>query len=501
MNGATPAKHSLGIFELDRGRVALPIELLCEVIHRPPKLTAPPRAAPFVLGMLSLRGQLLPVVDLAGLLDIASKEASGTDILAIVEWREQRFALRMSAVGDIVEPALQSLNAGNALTPAAFSDPQSGEPVYLLDFDALMALEGMQAVQTQAGCGHVPSSSSTGRLSARALIVRCGDLQLALPSAMVDEIQPLAEIAPPVVNARGLVGTVTLRGRQLALFSPRPLLCQKPPRQDDNIMMVVVTIDRQPLAMAVESVVRMVDYDTGAVLALPDRQESCTSIIAGLLPHAELGESLLLDAQQLAEEQDLLSLAALYARAYQERQQESSQWRRFAFVHFEAEGQFVTPLEQFNEVMAMPSHYTPVTHSDPAWRGVVSHRERLLTLIDLRQLLGHPGGRPAQEVLVVESGSTLIGFMVEQTRRIEYIHAPADSLIIRWRGDQEPDALPVEQCKRLVILGHGSRKRVLSVLCLESLAALLTHDAEAVNCRLIDGQARSAAAMTDTNRE
>ncbi|MCM5704000.1 chemotaxis protein CheW [Larsenimonas salina] len=485
MSGSRGERGRFCLFEVGGSRLALDIASVQEIVPNPAQLTRAPRPEPFVLGMVRLRELRLPVIDLCALLALPA--TTGPAVLIVLQHQRQLVALRVDRVMDVVdavpEPLGQDDTAAAALTPAALTDPDSGEPVYLLDIDALLALDGIQVTSIEQDTVDVSAHVGASTRS-QALLVGCHDMQLALPSHMVREIQVRPTVHPPVIDVPGFVGTVELRGTSLALFSPLRLLGYRAPAGQQGKSMVVLAVNGYRFAIFVDRVIRMVEFEEAAVLPLADSSQG-RDLFTGLLPHATLGESLLVSEAGLAQMNDLISIAGMYARAEQISETSQTPWRRFPFMHFKAQGQFVTPLYQLEEVIAMPETYLPAADVERGWVGSMSLRGQSVNLVDLRRLLGIVTPKPASHVLVVRCERFLIGFMIDTTRRIEYIDAPSDSLIIQWRGDNKTGAPPIERCKRLVSIGRGSHQKVLSVLCLQALARLLARETEDVCCNFV----------------
>lgn len=63
------------VFRLDKDRYALPLAAIREVVVPPEIFTRVPRAPRVVSGVMNLRGRVVTVVELAGLLEVASPPA------------------------------------------------------------------------------------------------------------------------------------------------------------------------------------------------------------------------------------------------------------------------------------------------------------------------------------------------------------------------------------------------------------------------------------------
>lgn len=68
-----------------------------------------PHAPDYVLGLINLRGAVLPVIDLARRLGLAAAEASGRDVVIVTMLEQQVFGLVVDAVSDILSVPEESV--------------------------------------------------------------------------------------------------------------------------------------------------------------------------------------------------------------------------------------------------------------------------------------------------------------------------------------------------------------------------------------------------------
>lgn len=76
------------IFRLDRDRYALPLDAVREIVNAPESYSRVPHAKDAVKGVMTLRGRVVPVVDLARLLTLAPGPGKGKVVLLELVRRE-----------------------------------------------------------------------------------------------------------------------------------------------------------------------------------------------------------------------------------------------------------------------------------------------------------------------------------------------------------------------------------------------------------------------------
>ena len=90
----TSTPREVLLFTLEAQRYALPLEDVRELV-RAVRLTPLPRAPAVVEGLLNLRGELLPVLDVRRRFRLPTRRLSPSDHLIVAQAGARRFALRV----------------------------------------------------------------------------------------------------------------------------------------------------------------------------------------------------------------------------------------------------------------------------------------------------------------------------------------------------------------------------------------------------------------------
>lgn len=90
---------------------------------------------------------------------------------------------------------------------------------------------------------------------------------------------------------------------------------------------------------------------------------------------------------------------------------------------------FALPLGAVREVVLPPEGFTQVPRTPSAVKGVMNLRGRVVTVVELRTLLGIEGGSPSLKVVLLDRGRRELGLLVTEVDGIESIErvAPATS--------------------------------------------------------------------------
>jgi purine-binding chemotaxis protein CheW len=122
------------VFRLGSRYFAVAVKLLREVVEVP-SLTSVPLAPPELLGLFSLRGQVVPLLDLQNL--ILKQPSPPTPLAALVEWENQRAGLTLDEVLGLVNfPELPDETTTSPLLKGALVF--EGKPAQILDVPAIL---------------------------------------------------------------------------------------------------------------------------------------------------------------------------------------------------------------------------------------------------------------------------------------------------------------------------------------------------------------------------
>lgn len=262
--------------------------------------------------------------------------------------------------------------------------------------------------------------------------------RFAVPMAPVQEIIRLPEVARLPLAPPGLLGLANLRGRVLPLFSLRRLLDLPEPVAHDSARALVIQ-GEQPLGFTVDRVCSVLQVDDGDIHPVSAiRAAVPADCLRGLIRRARQGvEELLmvLDVERLVRQQaqqvqqarsDLRwepgnagsALASPDPRTDRS-EGDSSELR---LVSFTSAGQeYALPIEAVQEIVQLPDDITALPQAPAHVRGVISLRQRLLPLIDLRRRFGLPEAGPdlhPRVVVLSRPGSDPVGLITDAVKEV-----------------------------------------------------------------------------------
>ena len=246
-NTAVEPQEQLALvsFVLDAQEYALPLDRVREIVPLPDHVSQMPRPETAVLGVVTLRDRLLPLVSLRTLLGLPEARAKqgGGKVLVVsmghgavgVVADRTREILRIDARLVDPAPALLTRGSGEAEIVSICRLDNGKRLVAVLSPDRLFRSELVKRVLSEQTADGGASDTETDRdamADEQFIVFRLGDQEYGLPIAAVDEIaRPPEHItrlpkAPAfidgVMNLRGTVVPIVDLGRRFELPSKEP---------------------------------------------------------------------------------------------------------------------------------------------------------------------------------------------------------------------------------------------------------------------------------------
>lgn len=434
-----------GLLRIGQLSIALPVEVIREVVPCPADLAPFPSTIPEITGAVELRGQLIPVFDLRLLL------GSGTDfdqcedrIVAIMRHDGGMFGLIAHGI-DGVAVLPEKSRAGikfagpsgdSALVKSTFV--QGGRRGVILNPVALAGHPGLPTVEDRHN-----HSDSIRQTSEPTLVFKVAGLQCALPAACVDASLPSQSLLPapvadplwiamlrhnemeiPAIDTLALLGQGQMPAGRVS-GGAIVLRCNLPPDEaPTGYGLVALLID------SVDDIVR-VEPDKVAVL---DNSLSDVPFAAGILELA-CRPRLLLDANSIVADERLVRLSRIKQKARSGGQPGSSaaeaslpldpaieRTAEDTFLVFSVEDQtFAAPLADVDEIL---SSDTPVFGLGSVGKnvvGILTRRCQGVPVVDFGKQVGLAEKSARNFVLVSRAGKgkQRAGFLVDTLHSVD----------------------------------------------------------------------------------
>ncbi|HWP47219.1 MAG TPA: chemotaxis protein CheW [Candidatus Limnocylindrales bacterium] len=135
---------SLVVFILDEQRYALDLSMVERVV-RVVEVIPLPKTSEFILGVINLQGQIIPVVNVRKWLCLPEREVNLSDQLIIIHPSSQRIALMVDTVRGVIENPEQEVITTEEILPGmeyvkGMVKLEDGMAIILHNLDKLLSL-------------------------------------------------------------------------------------------------------------------------------------------------------------------------------------------------------------------------------------------------------------------------------------------------------------------------------------------------------------------------
>ena len=400
---------------------AVPAAAVREVV-RPPRTTRVPHAPDSLIGLANLRGNVLPVVALATLID---REATTAGRVIVLE-RENPVGLLVDEVSGVVENG-----AGEAEA---------------LDLDSLLAMAFSAHAATRPKALR-SASQAVERDTVRAdevvlLAFALGRQEYALPIGQIDEVMTLPnDITLVPKSGAAALGTVARHGRLLPLLSLRSLLGLPSAETGRTARVLIARIGAHTVGLvvdAVRSILRVAESEIDPVPVVLSRggaeariQAICRTDGGSRLVSILATENLL----QADLTNRLLQGSNVEGMAMADK---ASQVATEQFLIFRVgEQDFGMPIAAVREVASLPGKLTRIPRAPAFVEGLMSLRGQVIPVIDQgRRFDGDAVAAGRRRVIVTEVGGSEAGFLVDQVSEVRRIPTEALGAAPEFAGDR-----------------------------------------------------------------
>jgi purine-binding chemotaxis protein CheW len=430
-------------FRLDRRLYALAAENVVEVIRRP-NVARVPQAPKALVGIANVRGNVVPLASLRGLLGMDDVADDG-NARAIVLDGGAPAALSIDSVTALVTVAHDKIETRTTDISAEEGErivgafEASGQGVAkILDIGAL--LDRAFAQRTQRQRQHTLKAVDTARQEPVKSVERdvlvtfdVADQEYALNIADVQEIVPAPQTVAPMPHAERLViGMMAFRDQLLPLLSLRGLLglpASETRTAREKVIVASVGGTKVGLVADRSRAIVSADHDmidpVPAVLAARSGGESrITAIYRG-----DGGKRLIsiLAPDQLFREDIMQRLGTDRPVDTQDAAVRQSAERQFLVFKL-GDDEFGLPVEIVDEVARVPEQITRLPKTPKFLEGVINHRGDVLPIIDQRRRFDMPAAKTleSRRLIVVRTERHRAGLIVDSVSQV--LRSYADSI-------------------------------------------------------------------------
>jgi purine-binding chemotaxis protein CheW len=322
-SAAVPAQTLISLlsFRLGEQEYALPLDRVREIVPLPGHVSNLPRPETAVLGVVTLRDRLLPLVSLRALLGMAADSGLGPrGKVVVVSLGDGAVGVVVDATREILRvdpnmiepaPALLTRGDGDAEITSICRLEAGQRLVALLSPDRLFRSDLVRRILAEQASARDTEPQSEANLMAdeQFIIFRMGDQDYGIPIAAVSEIARRPDHITRLPKAPAFVdGVMNLRGSVVPIVDLRRRFDLSTTEHAASQRILIVTIGAVIAGFLVDSVSKIMKVQTDAIQPAPELSADQMRLISRVL-NLEAGGSrnegrmvLLVDPAQLLDQ-------------------------------------------------------------------------------------------------------------------------------------------------------------------------------------------------------
>ena len=490
--GGDAVTELFGSFLLGGDEFALPASCIREVVNYPAKITALPLSPPYLEGMFTLRGSVIPVVNLGRLFRADAPRALPSDKIAILDFQQVLLGIVFQDTGEILrvpasERSALHYAAGDAHAVIAGTILLDGGArlLQILDPQAMLRIENVPHVLALQASGAKLSTARDHAQSERRQCVsfHAAGAAFAFEMCAIQEIIRVPELHSSILNSELCLGRMHFRGSQVAVVDFGALLHAAPSgkQASPGQRIIVVRLEETTVGFLVDSVDSIVHFFSDDVLPIPLLSKARAAMFGGCITKEGQGDIIFLDHREILSQAEIVEMRDGHARLFPadpETASATQKAQRRVYISFTVETQFAVEIGQVREIIDFSDAITTPPGMPACMRGMLNLRQQMISIIDLRQLYAMPAlpDAGAGKILIVERGAERYGFLVDHIDNIMTISDSqrfAAPQIIRT-GTHDDLRSDMEE---MLDIGTDAQRQTLSVFqcdhLLEKLGAAL----------------------------
>jgi purine-binding chemotaxis protein CheW len=307
-------RRRLVTFDVAGQEFAFELDVVQEIIPISETRTALPRTESLVLGVVSYRDSLLPLLSLRGLLGLASAAAQdgrervlvvavGGVLVGLVVDETRAILAADPALVEPIPAVLAARTGGEARIKALYRGEAGRRLVSILVPEQLFREDVMERLKAEQEPSR-PQETGAGQVQdeeRQFLVFRLCDDEFGLPIEAVDEVARVPETITRVPRApKFLDGVVNLRGEVLPVVDQRRRFDMPALEAGEGRRLVVVRTDRHRAGLIVDSVSGVLRSSRAAIEPAPDLTGETMPLVHGVINLESAGRIVLvLDPAEL----------------------------------------------------------------------------------------------------------------------------------------------------------------------------------------------------------
>jgi purine-binding chemotaxis protein CheW len=495
-----------GSFMLDQEEFALPALSIREVVNFPERLVPVPLSPPYLEGIFTLRGMVIPVVNLRRLFDPAAAKADTTQKIAIVDHEQIQVGLLFDSTGEIlrVRPEQHSIlqysgknaqgvisgtiqtHRSNGIKDVSETRDDDSRLLQILDPFALLHIENIPQVLERRNAGRKAEASRFQLQAERRQCVsfHVGGSVFAFEMAAIREIINVPELQSSVLNSKLCAGSFHFRGGIVPVVNFATLLKAGDTEQtlSADSRLVIARIGTVSVGFLVDSVDDIIKFFPDDVLPIPLLSKARAGMYRGCILRPDNDEVILLNHESIFSSTEIVDMNRGHAHLFQDKVQTTEEVRkkvnRQVYLTFRLDNAFAVEIRQVREIIEYSDNINKPPGMPSFMRGILNLRQQMITVVDMRSLYGMPPlvSQRDAKILILERGDERFGLVVDGVESIVTVSDSDRYPLPKMMTYSMPPGLRGEMDEVIDLPGEGEARQTFSVFQRDVFLARLARE-------------------------
>ncbi len=428
-------KKTFGSFFIDGFEVALPIEIVQEVVNYPTNVTKVPLSPEYLIGIFNLRGMIVPIINLGKLmgLEVHENELAHKKV-AITQYHDIRIGLVFDSTSEIIKISEEELDQV-AYNESSTSNIVKGilklshgeRLLQLIDPEDLIKLDDIPHIVSKVRShGSSKESLEAKQKKLQGISFCISDVMMAVPMKEIFEIIKVPKLQKSFVNYPYTAGLVNLRGMMIPVIDFGKFLAFARTEINEEALIdekriIILNLEGDfKIGLLIDSVENIMGYYPDEVLPMPHLGKRDEDLYAGILTYPNRPNILMVDCHFFVQNHEIVDIVKGHAKLYQEDANKKNLRKNLTketYISFKIEGEYCFPILDIREIIEMPEGMVRPIGAAKHIVGVHHIRGNAVTLIDLHEKRETPG-----KVIVLKRNEEYLGLIVDSVEDIFSIY-------------------------------------------------------------------------------
>lgn len=410
----------------DQGlEIALKAENVAEATPLSNTLQYLPASIEYLEGIMSLREDVIPVINLKKRLGLIDHSYSQEAKVAVVSMHNHRIGLLFDDIREVfrtetsnIQPINSLLQTEDKIISSIIKLDNGARTVELLDLGHLFQGGSLETIETMTEQAQAQATVST--TYSRWVVFTCFNQSYGVPVQYAREIAFFSEI-DDMFKSGHIEGAIQLRGSTIPVMSGRYLLSgndQNFSNEVDNRVLILAS-DECSFGMMVDEIREIITVADNRILQI---SSGGSENLLGIYPQDQDRDIMLLDMPNLVCNQidDIKSLAKINGTATEEKEQTDSATRsrhlitENCYLIFAIHKNFAIELKDVQEIIEGEELLT-IPRSSGYSNAVINLRGAIVPVINIRRFYGYPESTSNTSKLIICRGqSKTVALEVDQ---------------------------------------------------------------------------------------